>query len=125
MPGLESSSTARDADGGPERRTATTEPESRDGTPGAPAPSMLRRVLNLAGGALLVLLLLVWIVRLEVRLGATIRAHNRLVETLNRERTGLGAVLDAAGVPAGKIIGAALDGLAGPDGAPRRRRGRR
>lgn len=42
MQGLGSStSTRRDAaDGGPPRRTATTEPESRDCTPGAPASFM-------------------------------------------------------------------------------------
>lgn len=83
-----------------------------------------RRALNLFA-ALLVVLLILWIVRLELRLGATIRAHNQLVQAWNREHAGLGTLLEAAGVPAGKIIGGAVDALAGPDGAQRRRRGRR
>lgn len=40
------------------------------------------------------------------------RAHNDLVAQLNRDRAGLGAALEAVGIPGGKIIGDILDSRA-------------
>jgi hypothetical protein len=44
-----------------------------------------------------------------VRVGSLVKAHNELVAQLNRERSGPGALLEAAGVPGGRIIGDILD----------------
>lgn len=55
------------------------------------------------------------------RVGKLVKAHNSLVAQLNKERSGLGALLDAAGVPGGKAIGALLNSATSGPAATRGR----
>jgi hypothetical protein len=55
------------------------------------------------------------------RSGEALDAHNALVTNLTRERTGLGALLEAAGVPGGRSIGNTVEALMRQELGPDRR----